>query len=144
MPCHDPLSRRDATGSCRAGRAGVRQCLGWAGRQPGLRGLALAWLACAGSAAFAQHTPSPLPGPQLRLALSPVASMVYEPRRVPAASPLADNNLDGAAPSLGLEFKSPAKRDGPRALLRVQLSADSALQFRPRRGGLAVSYRAEF
>ena len=144
MPRHDPLPCRDPIGSCHAGRAGVWRSLGGPGRRPGLRGLALAWLACAGSAAFGQHTPSALPGPQLRLALSPAASVVFEPRRLPAASPLADANLDGAAPSLGLEFKAPAKRDGPRMLLRVQLSADAALQFRPRRGGLAVSYRAEF
>lgn len=96
-------------------------------------------------AAVAQTAPSTLPGPQLKLALGRSASMVYEPRRLPAAQPLADPQAGAAAPSLGLEFRSPpAQRDGLRSVLRVQLSSDAALQFRPRRGGLAVSYRAEF
>lgn len=92
----------------------------------------------------APDAPSPLPGKQLRLALGPRTSVVYEPRPLPPRQPLAVQPGD-AAPSVGLEFQAPpGHASGPRSLLRVQLSADAAVQFRPRRGGLAVSYRAEF
>ena len=88
--------------------------------------------------------PSPLPQAQLRLVLTPRTTMVYEPRRL--ASPLAmaaDGQVE-APPSVGLEFRSPPSHTGARAVLRVQLSGNAALQFRPRKGGLAISYRNQF
>lgn len=95
-------------------------------------------------AAVAAVAPAPLPGAQLRLSLSPNRALVYEPGRLSAVNPLSA--VDGVAtrPSFGLEFRSPAAHQRPSSLLRLQLSADAALQFRPRRGGLAVSYRAQF
>lgn len=48
---------------------------------------------------------------------------------------------------VGLEFKRAASQwSGLKtgSLLRVQLSGDANLSFRPRRGGLQVSYRAQF
>jgi hypothetical protein len=92
----------------------------------------------------APEAPSPLPGPQLRLVLGSRTAMVYEPRSPAPPLPLAGQQGQ-AAPSIGLEFRTPPSHaNGPRGLLRVQLSSDAALQFRPRRGGLAVSYRADF
>lgn len=106
--------------------------------------LALVLLSAAAPSGAAPDAPSPLPGKQLRLALGPRTSVVYEPRPLPPQQPLAVQPGD-AAPSVGLEFKAPpGHASGPRGLLRVQLSADAAVQFRPRRGGLAVSYRAVF
>ena len=114
--------------------------------------MALAMAMAGGTSAMAQalpivagQAPSTLPGPQLKLAPGRSASVVDEPRRLATPQPLADPLAAAMSPSLGLAFRAPpASRDGPRALLRVQLSGDAALQFRPRRGGLAVSYRAEF
>lgn len=106
--------------------------------------LLAALLTVTGPCAAAPDAPSPLPGLQLRLALGSRTSMVYEPRPLPPNQPLAVQPAT-AAPSIGLEFKgAPSHAAGPQSLLRVQLSADTALQFRPRRGGLAVSYRAQF
>lgn len=100
---------------------------------------------CAAAPPVLQGAPTALPGPQLRLAIGPSASMVYGPRRLAAPQLLPDPQAAAVPPSLGLEFRAPAaSREGPRALLRVQLSGDAALQFRPRRRGIAVSYRAEF
>jgi len=88
--------------------------------------------------------PPALPAVQLRLALTPRTAMVYEPRRLASPLPLATDGQAAAPPSLGLEFRSPPSHSGTRAVLRVQLSGDAALQFRPRKGGLAVSYRSQF
>lgn len=81
----------------------------------------------------------------LRLALSDRMGMVYTPRP-PAPTAVAPHDLARAQPqaSLGLEFASRARREGPRSLLRVQLSGDSTLAFRPRGGGLHVTYRSTF
>jgi hypothetical protein len=108
---------------------------------------ALLLLVAAGLSARAADAPAALPAGQLKLALGPHTSMVYEPRRLPSPLPLQADGaaVEAAAPSLGLEFRTPsATRDGPRGLLRVQLSGDAALQLRPRRGGLAISYRTTF
>ncbi len=78
----------------------------------------------------------------LALPLGQRTRLIYEPGRVLPPNPLAD--VQPAAPSLGLEFKGPDANQGPRGLLRVQLSGNSAVQFRPRRSGLVVTYRAEF
>lgn len=83
--------------------------------------------------------------PTLGLPLTARTSVVYEPRPV---RPWADGNpATIGAPAeakLGLEFKKVSATTGAKNLLRVQLSASSALQFRPRGGGLNVSYRAQF
>ena len=88
--------------------------------------------------------PPALPAAQLRLVLTSRTAMVYEPRRLAVPLPLAGAGQSEVPPSLGLEFRSPPSQHGPRAMLRVQLSGDAALQFRPRRGGLAISYRTQF
>ncbi len=88
--------------------------------------------------------PPALPAAQLRLALTSRTTMVYEPRRVATPLPLAGDGQGETPPSLGLEFRSPPAQHGARSILRVQLSGDAALQFRPRRRGLAISYRAQF
>lgn len=80
--------------------------------------------------------------PMLAMPLGPRTRLIYEPRRLPPPNAFAD--AQPTPPSLGLEFKGPDANQGPRGLLRVQLSGTSAVQFRPRRSGLAVSYRAEF
>lgn len=46
--------------------------------------------------------------------------------------------------SLNLDFRRKSQHQHAKDLLRVQLTADSVLNFRPRGGGLAVTYRAQF
>ena len=46
--------------------------------------------------------------------------------------------------SLNLDFRRASAHQQAKDLLRVQLSADSVLNFRPRGGGLVVTYRAQF
>lgn len=46
--------------------------------------------------------------------------------------------------SLNLDFRRKSQHQQAKDLLRVQLSADSVLNFRPRGGGLTVTYRAQF
>lgn len=80
--------------------------------------------------------------PALQLAVAPRARLFYEPKpELPwqAASPLAPPPEH----RLGLEFRS-GESHSPRHLLRLQMSATSALHFRPRGGGLAVSWRSQF
>ena len=111
--------------------------------------LAVLWMALpqAGVAApdaTRLSAPPALPAAQLRLVLTSRTAMVYEPRRLATPLVLAGDGKSEAPPSLGLEFRSPPSQHGPRTILRVQLSGDAALQFRPRRGGLAISYRTQF
>jgi hypothetical protein len=86
-----------------------------------------------------------LGNPTLGVQLSQGTRFVYEPRPV---RPWADGNpaVVGAPAEakLGLEFKTVSASTGAKNLLRVQLSASSALQFRPRGGGMNISYRAQF
>lgn len=79
--------------------------------------------------------------PQLQMGLTEQAALVYAPRRQPQPG------LDLDAPpkaKLGLEFHAPDTRQKLRGLLRVQLTSDSSLGFRPRSRGLEVSYQAQF
>ena len=46
--------------------------------------------------------------------------------------------------SLNLDFRRVSAHRQAKDLLRVQLTADSVLNFRPRGGGLVVTYRAQF
>jgi hypothetical protein len=89
-------------------------------------------------------SPNRFDRPVLQLDLSPRTRLVYQPaeRRPWGEQP-------GLAPqqpqsSLGLEFKSKKPGSGLRHALRVQLSSKESLQFRPRGGGLVVTYRAQF
>lgn len=80
----------------------------------------------------------------LQMPLGERVRMTYTPRPwQPDTLPPQDLAREQTRASLGLEFASPSK-DGPRSLLRVQLSGDSALNFRPRGGGLSVQYRSRF
>lgn len=105
---------------------------------------------CLAQNALAEPTPTvrslQFGNPTLGLPLSSRARLVYEPR---PSRPWAESSpaaLAGAPAEdkLGLEFKTVSATSGAKNLLRVQLSASSALQFRPRGGGLNVSYRAQF
>jgi hypothetical protein len=82
--------------------------------------------------------------PVLTLALSERTTLVFQP---PERRPWGD--YPGLAPepprqALGLEFKAARPSGLPPHVLRVQLSSKETLQFRPRGGGLAVTYRAQF
>ncbi len=81
-------------------------------------------------------------GPHLNLNLGAGTRLVYQlPRR--DLAPSVDPGSDPKA-SLGLQFQA-SRRDGdPRSLLMVQVSGASSLQFRPRSGGIAVTYRSTF
>lgn len=83
--------------------------------------------------------------PTLKLALSPRTKLVYEPA---PSRPWADNNpANSGAPAearLGLEFRTSSSTANVRHVLRMQLTAQSALQFPPRGGGLTVTYREQF
>lgn len=134
------------TRSCGQRRAAASAKLTWVGA---LGLLAVMWVALPQTGLAAPDptrlsAPSALPEAQLRLVLTPRTTMVYEPRRLANPLPLAGDGQREAPPSLGLEFRSPPSQHGPRSILRVQLSGDAALQFRPRRGGLAISYRTQF
>lgn len=87
--------------------------------------------------------PAAAAGAALRLPLAEHAQMVYQPRPwqqpdTPTAS------LPASRASLGLEFKAVRPTDGAASVLRVQLAGDSVLQFRPRGGGLSITYRSQF
>jgi len=46
--------------------------------------------------------------------------------------------------TLGLEFRRKSNTQSAKDLLKVQLTADSALNFKPRGGGMVVTYRSQF
>jgi hypothetical protein len=82
--------------------------------------------------------------PVIGVPLTPRTRLIYEPRPV---HPWSDNNgLTQPRPEqrVGFEFKSRSGARDLRNLLRLQLTSDSSLQFKPRSGGLAVSWRSEF
>jgi hypothetical protein len=87
---------------------------------------------------------SPVPGAALSLSLGPRVNVVYEQRRLQDLGQPIDLPVRPARNRLGMEFRSPAASQGPRGILRLQLSGDSALNFRPRGGGMAVTYRSSF
>lgn len=108
--------------------------------------------AMANAAAVMPTSASPWQGPaaearqgELKLGLTQRTQLVYEPRPWQPATPLpTDYTVRRPQPSLGLEFKSASKDQSVKSLLRVQLSGDSVLQFRPRGGGMTVTYKSQF
>jgi hypothetical protein len=82
----------------------------------------------------------------LRLDVSPHAHVFYEPKPWRAGDPSPElAGVPQQRASLGLAFKSaPSGASGARSLLRVQLSGDSMLHFRPRGGGMTVTYKSQF
>ncbi len=83
---------------------------------------------------------------QLELPVSAHAHVFYEPKPWQPDEPAPSAaGLPPPRASLGLGFKTaPSGAAGMKGLLRVQLSSDSALHFRPRGGGLTVTYKAQF
>ena len=82
--------------------------------------------------------------PTLRLGINETLNVVYVQPRWQGQTPVTELLAPQPRASLGLEFRSPAASQGPRSILRVQLSGDSVLNFRPRGGGMAATYRSQF
>jgi hypothetical protein len=110
--------------------------------------VALLCAALAAGSAQAQAVPWSPPNafdrPVLTLHLSERTTLIFQP---PERRPWGEH--PGLAPqpapqALGLEFKAARPSGLPPHVLRVQLSSNESLQFRPRGGGLAVTYRAQF
>ncbi len=81
----------------------------------------------------------------LKLELNERARLVYTPKPWAPATPRPEDA--GRAPpqaQLGLEFAGHSASKDVKSLLRVQLSGDSVLNFRPRGGGLTVTYKSTF
>lgn len=83
--------------------------------------------------------------PVLTLPLSGNTTLIFQP---PEQRPWGDfpgTRPDAPEKAFGLEFKAGRDTGGlPKHVLRVQLSSKESLQFRPRGGGLAIAYRAQF
>jgi hypothetical protein len=113
----------------------------WWGRGALEVGAGADWRAPSAAASAAQPWSQVL---GVRATLSPRTRLVYETETV-----LPGGRADSAKPRtsrVALEFKSRKSpvsnlRDG---LMRVQLSGDSAVHFKPRGGGLQVMYRERF
>lgn len=82
--------------------------------------------------------------PALRLGLDDRVNLVYERRLQSGVGQPVDLLAHPPRTSLGMEFRTPNGSQGPRSILRVQLSGDSVLNFRPRGGGMTVIYRSQF
>jgi hypothetical protein len=89
-------------------------------------------------------SPNRFDRPVLRLNLSARTRLVFQPAEQRPWGPYPGLAPEPQQPALGLEFKSSKPGSGLRHALRVQLSSKESLQFRPRGGGLAVTYRAQF
>ena len=135
MPHVPPLQRTTLRRALRRWLPGCVIAAVWAGL-PSV-GLALPALA----EGLLMQAPQTL---QLRLSLTDNTRLVLERR----PWQMQDAGAEAAAlrpqVSLGLEFTASDPVQGARSLLRVQLSGGSTLQFRPRSGGLALSYRRPF
>lgn len=85
------------------------------------------------------------PSPQQRVALTLNTQVVQQPLSL---QPRGGNPELQAIPttqaSLGLEFRRKSSSQSAKDLLKVQLTADSALNFKPRGGGMVVTYRSQF
>jgi len=83
---------------------------------------------------------------QLQLQVSSRAHVFYEPKPWQPDDPAPSAaGLPAPRASLGLGFKTaPGNAAGVKGLLRVQLTSDSALHFRPRGGGMTVTYKSQF
>lgn len=84
-------------------------------------------------------------GPPLQLELTPQTRVTYQPKPwTPAQVLPQDMGRAPAQAALSLEFAGRSATRDVKSLLRVQLSADSVLNFRPRGGGLTVTYKSSF
>lgn len=140
-------SQSSLSSPCRPVRAcSVRAAAGLAAAVLfGLAGTSAAAQTLAANVAAWQGSSNATRQGELRMGLTPNARLVYEPRPWQPATPLpSDYAVARQQASLGLEFKAPSKDNNIRSLLRVQLSGDSFVQFRPRSSGLAVTYKSQF
>ena len=79
--------------------------------------------------------------------MSPRTSVLFErSRAAPLAEPTAPRVMAAAATRVGVEFRPVSAGNAlkPIGALRVQLSDSSTLSFKPRRGGVLVSWRSQF
>lgn len=85
------------------------------------------------------------PDPQQRVALTVHSEVVRQPLGWQPRGGIAElQTVPTRQASLGLEFRRASSAQSARDLLKVQLTADSVLNFRPRGGGLAITYRSQF
>ena len=79
--------------------------------------------------------------------VSPRTSVLFErSRAAPLTTPAAVSLLTAPTTRVGFEFRpaSAANSLKPIGALRVQVSDNSSLSFKPRRGGVLVSWRSQF
>ena len=109
-----------------------------------------AGVALAGSSACAAQALSNAqggwqPSPQQRVAVTLNTNVVHQPLTWQPRGGNPDTHAQPSAQSsLGLEFRRKSGSQSAKDLLKVQLTADSALNFRPRGGGMVVTYRSHF
>lgn len=85
------------------------------------------------------------PDPQQRVALTVNTEVVHQPLSWQPRAGVADLQPGPTTQaSLGLEFRRRSSTQSAKDLLKVQLTADSVLNFRPRGGGMVVTYRSQF
>lgn len=85
------------------------------------------------------------PDPQQRVALTINSEVLRQPLSWQPRGGLADLQSGATRQtSLGLEFRRKSSTQSAKDLLKVQLTADSALNFKPRGGGMSVTYRSQF
>jgi len=89
------------------------------------------------------RTPTPVIGVRARLGERTRLVAEADPSAFGREAGVLDSAVDGARLALEFKTKSPL-RDLRTSLLRVQLSGHSALHFRPRGGGMQVTYRETF
>ena len=79
--------------------------------------------------------------------VSPRTSVLFErSRAVPLSEPTAARLVTAPATRVGVEFRPASAGNSlkPIGALRVQISDNSSLSFKPRRGGVLVSWRSQF
>ena len=82
---------------------------------------------------------------QQRVALTLNTQMVHRPLSwQPRGGSPELHTTPTTQASLGLEFRRKSSSQAAKDLLKVQLTSDSALNFRPRGGGMVVTYRSQF
>jgi hypothetical protein len=83
--------------------------------------------------------------PVLLLPLSARSHLVFQPPESRRWDTLPGLSPEPRRSSVGFEFEAGRRGSAwPRQVLRVQLSSQEWVQFRPRGGGLMISYRAHF
>ncbi len=114
----------------------------WWGRGAIEVGAGADWLAPAGASSVARPLTQVV---GVRAALSARTRLVYEAESAPLWRGADSGIVNPRTARVALEFKSKSPvGDLRNGLLRVQLSGDAALQFKPRSGGLQVMYRERF